>query len=190
MAMIAHVLSTSEMSHAALAKAASPANVGAAAGTAPTSAGRNASTKSPNQKFRLDPVVSMYKYCSHGYIMTHWLYCWPYRRARRCSRMLRILFHPLLTLPRHCLLLAAAAAIAAAAAGSAAADGIALTKAPPLRVPSAYDWSGTYAGGHVGQAWGTSNWTSTPGIPGSTSLYQPFNGFDGTGSVFAGFQAG
>ena len=104
--------------------------------------------------------------------------------------MLRILFHPLLTLPRHCLLLGAAAAIAAASAGSAAADGIALTKAPPLRVPSAYDWNGFYAGGHVGQAWGTSNWTSTPGIPGSTNLYQPFNGFDGTGSIFAGLQAG
>ena len=59
-----------------------------------------------------------------------------------------------------------------------------------MRVPSAYDWSGFYAGGHVGQAWGTSNWTSTPGIAGSTSLYQSFNGFDGTGSIFAGLQAG
>ena len=87
-------------------------------------------------------------------------------------------------------LAASSAAIVIASAGSATADDITLAKAPPLRVPSAYDWNGFYAGGHVGQAWGTSNWTSTPGIAGSTNLYQPFNGFDGTGSIFAGLQAG
>jgi high affinity Mn2+ porin len=87
-------------------------------------------------------------------------------------------------------LAASSAAIVIASAGSATADDITLAKAPPVGVPSAYDWSGFYAGGHVGQAWGTSNWTSTPGIAGSTNLYQSFNGFDGTGSIFAGLQAG
>jgi hypothetical protein len=59
-------------------------------------------------------------------------------------------------------LAASSAAIVIASAGSATADDITLAKAPPVGVPSAYDWSGFYAGGHVGQAWGTSNWTSTP----------------------------
>ena len=134
----------------------------------------------------------MYKYRSHGYIVTHGLYCWPYRRARRCSRMLRILFHPLLTLPRHCLLLGAAAAIAAASAGSAAADGIALTKAPPLRVPSAYNWNGFYAGGHLGVAWavriGQRRQTATLV---RFDLFQPIDTFsDEAGSFFEGVQAG
>jgi high affinity Mn2+ porin len=73
-----------------------------------------------------------------------------------------------------------------------AADDILATKAPPA--PSAYDWSGFYAGGHVGYAWGTSNWTaSTPGTPnvsGSLDLFQPFDAFKDTGSFSQGLQAG
>ena len=65
-------------------------------------------------------------------------------------------------------------------------------KAPTT--PSGYDWSGFYAGGRVGYAWGTSNWTaSTPGAPnvsGSLDLFQPFDAFKDTGSFSQGLQAG
>ncbi len=77
-----------------------------------------------------------------------------------------------------------------------AADGIMQTKAPSSNTASAYDWSGFYAGGHLGYAWGSSNWTaSTPAVPapstsGTLNLFQPFNAFDETGSFFAGLQAG
>ena len=78
-----------------------------------------------------------------------------------------------------------------------AADDIVATKAPaiPESVPSS-TWTGFYAGGHLGYAWGSSNWTaSTPAVPapstsGALDLYQPFNAFDNTGSFFAGLQAG
>ena len=56
------------------------------------------------------------------------------------------------------------------------------------------DWNGFYAGGRVGYAWGTSNWTaSTPGAPnvsGSIDLFQPFDAFKDTGSFSQGLQAG
>jgi opacity protein-like surface antigen len=58
-------------------------------------------------------------------------------------------------------------------------------------VPSSYDWSGFYVGGHLGQAWGRSNWLEAPDmISGSFSLYEPFDAFQTTGSIFAGLQAG
>src|ERR1700722_18135486 len=53
-------------------------------------------------------------------------------------------------------------------AGRAAADDVIATKAPaiPYAGLSGYNWNGFYAGGRVGYAWGTSNWTSsTPGAP-------------------------
>jgi high affinity Mn2+ porin len=87
------------------------------------------------------------------------------------------------------LLVGAGAAIAIAFAGSAAADGILVTKDPPSSDP-AYDWSGFYVGGHFGDAWGTSNFTAAPGIPGSINLFQTTNTFDEAGSFFAGLQAG
>lgn len=73
--------------------------------------------------------------------------------------------------------------------GNAAAADMA-TKAPPPSVPSAYDWSGFYLGGHLGYAWGTSNFTGPPGNPGTLDLYKPFDSFDESGSFFAGVQAG
>ena len=80
-----------------------------------------------------------------------------------------------------------AALIIEASAG--AADAADLTfKAPQAPVP--YDWSGFYAGGHLGYAWGTSNWTTAPNLAGSLDLYQPFDLFTNTGSYFAGLQAG
>jgi high affinity Mn2+ porin len=64
------------------------------------------------------------------------------------------------------------------------------TKAPPPTAASAGDdWTGFYAGGHFGYAWGNSNW-ATPGISGSLDLAQPIDTFKESGSFFAGIQAG
>ena len=64
------------------------------------------------------------------------------------------------------------------------------TKAPPPAASSAADdWTGFYAGGHLGYAWGTSSWI-TPGASGSLDLAQPIDIFAETGSFFAGVQAG
>jgi high affinity Mn2+ porin len=73
-----------------------------------------------------------------------------------------------------------------------AADDILATKALPVSLiaSSAYDWTGFYAGGHLGVAWGSSNWTATPGISGSTNLFQTIDTFSETGSFFAGVQGG
>ena len=75
-----------------------------------------------------------------------------------------------------------------------AADIVLATKAPPLSTPSALDWAGWYVGGHLGDAWGTSNWTAasagTPFASGSIDLYQPLGGFTGDGSYFGGVQVG
>ena len=67
----------------------------------------------------------------------------------------------------------------------------------PVNAPAAstvYDWTGFYAGGHLGYAWGSSNWTAgaaaTPGASGALDLFQPFNAFNDTGSFFEGVQAG
>jgi high affinity Mn2+ porin len=67
-------------------------------------------------------------------------------------------------------------------------------KAPPPSVPSAYDWTGFYLGGHFGYAGGSSRWSATsPGDPvtiGSINFFSSFNAFDGSGSYSEGFQAG
>jgi len=52
------------------------------------------------------------------------------------------------------------------------------------------DLTGVYLGGHLGYAWGTSDWTASPGISGSFGLAQPINTFDEAGSFFAGLQVG
>jgi high affinity Mn2+ porin len=89
---------------------------------------------------------------------------------------------------------ATAAMVVGSAGGAAAAD--MLTKAPPPIAAAAYDWSGFYVGGHLGDSWGTSNWTATsvgaptPSISGAIDLYQPYDAFTGTGSFFGGLQAG
>jgi len=91
----------------------------------------------------------------------------------------------------------AVAVIMLASAGSAVADDTVMTKAPaiPYSNSPSYNWTGSYAGSHIGYAWGSSNWTaSTPvaarNVSGSLDLFQPFNAFDESGSFFEGLQAG
>ncbi len=65
---------------------------------------------------------------------------------------------------------------------------------PPTTAP--YDWTGFYAGGHLGYAAGLSDWTATqggtatPSLSGSLDLFQGYDFFKGTGSYLLGFQAG
>ena len=63
--------------------------------------------------------------------------------------------------------------------------------------PSAVSWTGFYLGGHMGYAWGTSNWAaSTAAAPaqtfatGSLNLAQPIDTFNEAGSFFEGIQCG
>jgi high affinity Mn2+ porin len=61
-------------------------------------------------------------------------------------------------------------------------------KAPALQL---YDWSGFYAGAHLGYAWGRSDWTAQPdGLAGSLNMFQRYDAFANTGSWFAGLQVG
>ena len=71
-----------------------------------------------------------------------------------------------------------------ATAGGAAADDIMATKAAPIQyaVPSTYDWTGFYVGGHVGLSWGRG--TSTLSNPNPISVGNSF------GSLYGGLQAG
>ena len=68
-----------------------------------------------------------------------------------------------------------------------------VTKAPAISHSdaAAYNWSGFYAGVHMGVAWGNSNWTEQPdGLAGSLNLFQRPNAFSEFGSWFGGVQAG
>jgi high affinity Mn2+ porin len=87
--------------------------------------------------------------------------------------------------------------IADLSAGVALAVGISvgapLVVADELKLPSfaasSTQWTGFYFGGHLGNAWGNSNW-STPGVTGSTSLAQTLDTFAEAGSFFEGIQGG
>ena len=65
-------------------------------------------------------------------------------------------------------------------------------------IPAAsYNWTGFYLGGHIGYAWGRSNWTgrelAAPGqtiASGSLDLAQPIDIFKELGSFFEGVQIG
>src|SRR5206468_1294326 len=63
-------------------------------------------------------------------------------------------------------------------------------------ITAEYDWTGPYAGSHVGYAWGSSDWTAHgigatgPSLTGSLDLYKGFDFSKGTGSFFGGLQAG
>ena len=84
-------------------------------------------------------------------------------------------------------------AIVLASAKSASADDIMVTKTPAISHSdaAAYNWSGFYAGVHMGVAWGSSNWTEQPdGLAGSLNLFQNPDAFSEFGSWFGGVQAG
>jgi high affinity Mn2+ porin len=84
---------------------------------------------------------------------------------------------------------ATCAAFIFTSANYAFADGI--LGAPWFRFDGpAYNWSGFYAGGNMGVGWGKSNWTATPGLSGSTDLFQTIDTFNEGGSFLAGMQAG
>jgi high affinity Mn2+ porin len=71
---------------------------------------------------------------------------------------------------------------------------------PPLDRPAeppavtGSDWTGFYAGAHLGFATGGSAWTATgpagSAPAGSLDFFTPYNGFSGAGSQFGGLQAG
>ncbi len=89
-----------------------------------------------------------------------------------------------------------AAAIVTMSARSAVAADIVPGEAGPVShtEPSTFDWTGFYLGGHLGYAWGNSNWTaSKAGVPiatGSLSLSQSVDTFEESGSFFEGLQIG
>ena len=63
----------------------------------------------------------------------------------------------------------------------------------PVSAP-AHNWTGYYVGGHLGYAWGNSDWAArTAGgetSSGSLDFFLAYDAFKGTGSYFSGFQAG
>jgi high affinity Mn2+ porin len=89
-------------------------------------------------------------------------------------------------------------ALLVVASGAQAADLSRLlpTKAPPQSSPAVSDWTGFYAGAHLGYAAGFSNWTATqagnatPSLSGSLDLFQGYDFGTGRGSYLLGFQAG
>ena len=69
----------------------------------------------------------------------------------------------------------------------------------PVKAPeksSSYDWTSFYLGTHLGYAAGYSKWSATqagsasPNLAGSLDFFKAYDGFKGTGSYFAGLQAG
>jgi high affinity Mn2+ porin len=88
-------------------------------------------------------------------------------------------------------------ALLVVASGAQAADlsRILPTKAPPQSA-TITDWTGFYAGAHLGYAAGFSNWTATqaggtaPSLSGSLDLFEGYDFSTGRGSYLLGFQAG
>ena len=85
----------------------------------------------------------------------------------------------------------AMAAMVTAYSQTAAADDFTVTKAPAISFTGpAFNWNGFYVGGHLGVAWGNSNWTTPNGPSGSTNFFQPIDTFNEGGSWFEGIQGG
>ena len=89
-----------------------------------------------------------------------------------------------------------AAAIVLLSATSATAADASLKDTGDTAAP-AYAWNGFYVGGHIGYAWGTSNYTISPtpveaagNTSGSLDFSQGFNSWNEGGSWFEGLQAG
>jgi high affinity Mn2+ porin len=88
-----------------------------------------------------------------------------------------------------CALLAITLFHTARATAEPAAKGSALAELP------LYNWTGFYAGGHLGYAWGDSDWSAVSAggaetLQGSFNFFRPYDAFKGTGSYFGGLQAG
>ena len=62
------------------------------------------------------------------------------------------------------------------------------TPQPVSAIP--YDWSGFYAGGNVGYAFGHSNWNAGQGNSGALGFAQGIDSFNESGSLLGGVQAG
>jgi high affinity Mn2+ porin len=116
------------------------------------------------------------------------------RQRRRDARSATAAVTANLGAGRGGLVLGAAALLLVVPAGRAAGDGVMPTKAPPVSVGPGYDWTGFYAGGHLGYAWGSSNFTASsagaPNVSGSLNLAQTIDTFNESGSFLGGFQAG
>src|SRR5262245_21462809 len=82
--------------------------------------------------------------------------------------------------------------VAALAAAPAVAAEVPMAVKAPWQppAPQAYDWTGLYVGGHLGYAWGRSNWISPPDLASSLDLDQSSDIFTGSGSYFGGLQIG
>lgn len=98
---------------------------------------------------------------------------------------------PGLQVPLTCLL----ALTSAAAPFAAAADLTSSEAAISYKDPAPYDWSGFYLGGHMGYAWGSSNWTAStsagaPVASGSLDLAKSIDVFKESGSWLGGAQGG
>jgi high affinity Mn2+ porin len=96
---------------------------------------------------------------------------------------------------KHAFLTGAIALFAFLLVRPAAAADLGTMPAKALPVPASPDWTGFYLGGHFGYATGASNWTATQGggaapLNGSIDLFNSYDAFKGTGSYFAGLQAG
>jgi high affinity Mn2+ porin len=89
--------------------------------------------------------------------------------------------------------------VAGAGLGLLALDAPAAAADLPVKAPvpaAVFGWTGFYIGGHFGYATGTTNWTATeagaavPTLNGAFELFNSYDAFKGTGSYFAGLQAG
>src|SRR6516162_1889708 len=85
-------------------------------------------------------------------------------------------------------LLAAMLVCASQSAGAEPGANDSAVKEPPFA-----GWSGFYAGGHLGYAWGGSDWaeqSATQTLYGSFDYFRAYDAFKGTGSYFSGLQTG
>src|SRR5258705_12999844 len=99
-------------------------------------------------------------------------------------------------MPRLGLPIAALAAPLALAAIPALGADVALRMPVKAPINTSFDWTGLYLGSHFGYATGYSRWSATepgavaPSLAGSLDFFKAYDGFKGTGSYFAGLQAG
>src|SRR6516162_5634732 len=114
-------------------------------------------------------------------------------RVRHRARPAGDIRRPLCRPPNRHIVWIAATLIAAPALAAELPVTMSMKASVLLKAPASesYDWTGFYVGGHLGIAWGRSNWTEQPdGLAGSLNLLQRPDAFNETGSWFGGVQAG